>query len=267
MADLTDAEIDAAAGRSEAARAMNCEPSWPATIGNGSPGHLCDLSLSPVGEMIEADGFGESRIEIPGEATLFRTVDIPPEQVVLPLAPGPNIPAMTLLCAVLGTLGLPLLVLGLGTFFGLVGSGELKSATIGVMAAGLLGLPGAFLTAPALAALRDLLRGSPLLVLGGEGFRDVRLRHDVAWSEVERAQLAYVHKIGLSGVQLKLRRPIGARHNGFRFGAAPDLWRRGSDEVFISVLLLNIRRHILAHVITGLVRRHGGEVIPPDRSF
>ena len=42
---------------------------------------------------------------------------------------------------------------------------------------------------------------------------------------------------------------------------------RGPDEVYVPLLLLNVKPLTLAHVITTLVERHGSEVVPFDRPF
>lgn len=203
-------------------------------------------------------------MEVPGEVTLLRTVNIPPERVVLPLEAGPHIPGLLLVAGVFGVLGVPLLLGGLAALLGLVASGNLKSAMVGMLAGGLLGLPGTLFTGIALVSVSDLLRGSPLLVLDADGFRDIRLRHAIAWSDVRRARIVVLHNFGLSGVELRLRHPIGARHNGFRLGAILDFFRRQPDRVYVPVLLLNVKRHTITQAITTLVQRHGGEIVSPD---
>ena len=67
-----------------------------------------------------------------------------------------------------------------------------------------------------------------------------------------------------TGIRLRLRRSVNARHNPFRIGTAFTAWRRRPDELYVPVRL-TVRPHPLVHCIAALVRRHGGsvEIEPP----
>ena len=86
-------------------------------------------------------------------------------------------------------IGFPMLLAGLVGSLGQLASGELKQVAFAMVALSFLGVPGALFSGLAAMSLRDLLRGSPLLVIGADGFWDMRLRHAIVWSEVLRAQI------------------------------------------------------------------------------
>jgi hypothetical protein len=195
-------------------------------------------------------------IEEPAEPTFFDRYNPPPQRLALPLSAGPRfsialplagaIGALFLFPTVLVLIAAPTLVLGIR---------DVLLVTLGLPAIGAFGL---CLAAAALTALRDLVRGSPLLVLAEDTFVDTRtMRRPVLWSDVIHAKLTYTGG-GVGGVHLKFRRAVVAWQNPFRIGTLGFYWRRQPDELHVSVIGLDISPHKLAHGVVALVRRHGG---------
>ena len=111
--------------------------------------------------------------------------------------------------------------------------------------------------------LLDLTRISPPVLLTADGFYDRRaLDQMIPWSDIAEA---YAWRGGYTGIRLRLRRSVNARHNPFRIGTAFIAWRRRPDELYVPVRFLTVRPHPLVHCIAALVRRHGGsvEIEPP----
>jgi hypothetical protein len=202
------------------------------------------------------DGPTVATIEVPAEPTFFDRYNPPPQRLALPLSAGPRFSIALALAGAMGALFLFATVLVLIAAPTLaLGIRDALFVTLGLTAIGAFGV---CFTAAALAALRDLAKGSPLLVLAEHTLLDRRLmRRPVLWSDAIHATLTYTGG-GVGGVHLKFRRAVEARQNPFRVGTLGFYWRRQPDELHVSVIGLDISPHKLAHAVVALVRRHGG---------
>lgn len=139
----------------------------------------------------------------------------------------------------------------------LLGSHSLEKVTW-LVAVG--GLPcGLFLTAfgsvTAWNCLKDAMRPDPVLIVRENGIEDRCAEAVVPWSAVAQARIVYA-RASLNHVRLKLRTPIIAQQNQFRFGQ----WHRRPDVFCVPVIMLDVKPYVLAHVVATLVKAHGGEV-------
>jgi hypothetical protein len=113
--------------------------------------------------------------------------------------------------------------------------------------------------AAAWTSVRDAVRTGPVLIIRADGIEDRYAEVMVPWAEVVQARIVY-SRGSLNHVRLKLRAPISARQNPFRFRTPNGLWHRRLDVVRIPVVLLDVRPYTLAQVVATLVTTHGGEV-------
>lgn len=70
----------------------------------------------------------------------------------------------------------------------------------------------------------------------------------VPWAKVVQGRIAY-SRGSLNHVRLKLRTPISARQNPFRFGTPYGRWHRQLDVLRIPVVLLDVSPYTLAQVV------------------
>ena len=203
-------------------------------------------------------------VEFPGEPTLAAGSAVPPVRVRLPLEAGPRRGWLAVAAAATGLLAALWLFMAAGVLC--YGPASMPSAQAIVIA--VLMLPagaamGVFFGATAATCLLDLTRISPPVVLTADGLYDRRaLDQMIPWSDIAEA---YAWRGGYTGIRLRLRRSVNARHNPFRIGTAFIAWRRRPDELYVPVRFLTVRPHPLVHCIAALVRRHGGsvEIEPP----
>src|SRR5262249_48041250 len=107
----------------------------------------------------------------------------------------------------------------------------------------------------------DRRQTSPVIVLSCTGLYDRRLlARELPWSDIERATITY-GRGGISGVLLRLRKPLDAWHNPFRLGTLGFVLRRRSWGLYVGLMPLDEGGYRLAHCIARLVKRHGGEAV------
>jgi len=201
---------------------------------------------------------GETVIEIPGEPGFLKTVDLPPQFLPLPLKAGARFQP---LAALSGLLGLFLLFGAMMVLVGIPLTDQSIWAIAGMSAAGLFMAAAAIcFTGAALTAIVDDSRRYPVLVIDEPGIWDKRsVQAPLAWSDTAHAKVVYT-KVGVAGVQLKLRHTIEASHNPFRLGTLGFSWRRRPDELYVSVMGLDAKPRLLALAITTMVQRNGGAI-------
>ena len=201
-------------------------------------------------------------IEIPGETTLWKTVDIAPERVTLPFVAGPHVMGQSIAAGALLVAGLPTVAAAailLSQFLLLSGQAALVVFVIGV----LLGVIGAWLTTKGIVGILNLVRRSPLLVIDETGLWGARLRDPIRWTDIKRAKIIVRRKSGITGVSLRLRHPIAPRR-GFQFRGWLERFFGEPDLVYVPVTLLDRSRHTLSHAIIRMAEKHGAEIVPPD---
>lgn len=103
--------------------------------------------------------------------------------------------------------------------------------------------------------LKDAMRPDPVLIVRENGIEDRCAAAVVPWSAVAQARIVYARG-SLNHVRLKLRTPISARQNPFRFGQ----WHSRPDVLCVPLVLLDLKPHALAQVVAILVKAYGGEV-------
>lgn len=206
-------------------------------------------------------------IEVPGEPTLFRSFNIPPERVTLPLALHARVGWLMLVqLAAFLALALPLSPL---LFVPVALARDLLAAsTLGALFNVMLWTPLALVLvafaicpwAVVVTMILDAFRQGPVLILHEEGLMDRRSSGEfIRWSEMEHAKVLYT-QVGMSGVRLSLRRELLAGWNPFRPGTLGFVWRRKPHELYVPILFLDRREHMIGHAIAELVKRAGGKV-------
>jgi len=203
-------------------------------------------------------------VEFPGEPTLAAGSAVPPVRVRLPLEAGPRRVWLAVAAAGTGLLAALWLFMVAGVLFYAPASlPSLQAIVLWGLVLPASAVAGVFLAAMAATCLLDLTRISPPVVLTPDGLYDRRaLDEMIPWPDVAEA---YAWRGGYTGIRLRLRRDMEARHNPFRIGTAFIAWRRRPDELYVPVRFLTVRPHSLVHCIAALVRRHGGsvEIEPP----
>ena len=201
-------------------------------------------------------------VRIPDEPGLFKTTNLPSRTVRLPLTVGARLQPLVLVLS--GSLGTFLPLAAAMLFLAAPPRGGV--GTVAAMAVGLFSAAaGLCLAGVALTSIVDDSRQYPLLALDESGLLDWRsVSKSIAWSDIEHARITYI-KGGPGGVHLKLRQPVAARHNPFRFGTLGFVWRRRPDELHVPVVGLDFEPRLLAYTITAMVERNGGtaETKPP----
>jgi hypothetical protein len=200
-----------------------------------------------------------SYIEIPGEETFWKTVNLPPERIELPLEArarvGPVDWLLLLPIALLLTFGA--LLLTLGTIENLI-VGTFDWAALIVSPLSLL-IAGCFL-GPFLVLLGDSLSSRGYVRVSRLGIHDHRLTDQpVDWVDIAKAKLHYT-KGGFGAVELTLRHPLAARHNAFRLGTIGLSWRRHADQLHVPVLSMDVSDRRLALAIVTLAKTNGAEI-------
>ena len=118
---------------------------------------------------------------------------------------------------------------------------------------------GAFFAGVVLACLADFSHQGPLLTIDDDGIIDIRTSATrIAWDDIARARIIHL-RTGIGGVHLRLKRPGRFSYNPFRLGTMAATLRRRPDEVYMSLALLSLPAHMLAHATIAMVRAHGGE--------
>jgi hypothetical protein len=195
------------------------------------------------------DGF----VEIAGDPTLTKTVVLP-LRVRLPLE-GEMRSGLFWFCVFgwFGILGLVIMFVALTLF--LAEPTSPFSVVFGIC----IGAVAFLFIANTVLYWIDLARPPPMLVLDASGICDRRAtRQPVAWADVARGRIIFARG-DITGMLFSLRRPVVARRNPFRVGAAHYLFRRGADTLVVPLAFFRNRRTI-AYVAMALVRRHGGDV-------
>lgn len=130
----------------------------------------------------------------------------------------------------------------------------------------LLGLTASLMTGfcflgTTFSCVAEALCHSPRLVIEPAKIRDGRSRVSFPWSSV--ASVRPLHgRVGITALRFELKAPIAARHNPFLPGFPNLFWRRKPNELHIPVVGLDVGQDALAATVIGLVRHHGGAVLP-----
>lgn len=196
-------------------------------------------------------------VEVRGEPGLFKTTDLPSEEISLPMALGTSrwLPWAGLSIGVIGLLLAPTMLALLYPMPADFGFGTKIYVTV-MCVVGTAG--GWWFLAVAFTAFADAFRRGPLLYLDDLSLWDKRAtRMPLAWTDIKHAAVRF-DRSGAGGVHFKLRRAVQARHNLFRIGTLFPMWRQEPDELYVSVRFLSLKPRTIALVITEMVNRNGG---------
>jgi hypothetical protein len=195
-------------------------------------------------------------LQIPAEPSLFRTTDLPAEEIRLPMTldAAAWLPWAGVALGVFGPIFLLAGWLLLGSPPNVGFGTKVMLASFGVVFAAV----GLCSIGAALTAFTDAHRRGSLLVLSDASLWDRRsIAAPLAWADIGYAKVEYTRG-GVAGVRLKLRRTVEACHNPFRLGTLGFSWWRRPDELHVSVMGLRQKPRIIALVIVEMVLRNGG---------
>lgn len=201
-------------------------------------------------------------IEIPGEETLLKTVNIPPVEVTLPLEAGAKLgwfgwgllmPVSAVVGGGASALVLSFLMEPPATYTLLKSLGWL---IIGLLTSALVvGFVGAFVT-----LIVDRILIGRCLLINSDSFTDLRAsRTAFQFKDVLRAQ-AMMSRGGVAAVRLSFRSRVDVRHNPLRLGTIMFPWRHNQNELHLPLLGLTVRARTLALVILKLAKAHGASI-------
>jgi hypothetical protein len=202
-----------------------------------------------------------SHIEIPGPFTFFRTHDVPPVRIGLPLVVSANISRILLRIVIYGIAGV--VCLGLAGLMGTLLVTDARFLAFRPVIA-LVSFSGVGLLCIALVVryLRLARHPTDQLVITASGLHDARQDAEIAWSNV-RAMRLKVGRNAWSHVTLDLNDPI--RHRVTLTDPRPRMPGMVTEtRIDVPLQMLQERPYVLAHTIGVLVRQHGGTV--PDIS-
>lgn len=202
-----------------------------------------------------------SYIEIPGPFTFFRTHDVPPLRIALPLVVSADISRILLRIVIYGFAGV--ICLGLAALMGtlLVTDARFLAFRPVIALASFSGI-GLLCIGHVLRYLRLACHPTNQLVITASGLRDARQDVEIAWSDV-RAMHLKIGKNAWSHVTLDLKRPI--RHRVTLTDPRPRMPGMVTEaRIDVPLQMLQERPYVLTHAIGVLIRQHGGTV--PDIS-
>jgi hypothetical protein len=200
-------------------------------------------------------------IEIPGETTLWKTVDVPPERIDFPFVAGPHVVGQSIGAVACLVVGLPSL-LAAAVLLLQFRFAEGAMIAVPLVVGPLMGLLGLLLTERGFDSIMNLIRRSPLLVVDEIGLWGKRLRQPIRWTDIKRAKIIVRPKSGITGVSIRLRYPVAARRR-FKFGDWLEHFFGEPDLVYVPVTLLDRSRHTLSQAIIRMAEKHGAEIVPP----
>jgi hypothetical protein len=204
-----------------------------------------------------------NKLIVPGEVSFWKSWNVPPIEIELPLAVHASRPialALAALCGAFAALWITLVAV-------LAYGGIRVSVTLSSGEALLSGALVIFMFVLAVLKLllainwlRDAFRSGPTLVINPEGIQDRRGDCFIAWKNVSSASiLRPVSDLVRESVKLSLRSPIMSRPNRYNLGF-PIPPRGSSDQFLVRLSLLSMPAPTLAKVIVELVKLHDGEV-------
>jgi hypothetical protein len=195
---------------------------------------------------------GDSHVEIPGRATFWRTVGLPPIRIDLPLESEMRVGfGVFLSYLVVSVFGGMLVIAGIW----ILASGASVTVTLSALGAVLLGV---FALIGAGSYFVDLARKGPHLIMDAEGIRDRRVLHSkLRWSEIDEAICQSGKFTDYSALSIRARRPILANRNPLRLSGLIHIVRRRPDVLFIPLDGFRNNR-FLGETALAMVRRHGG---------
>jgi hypothetical protein len=200
-----------------------------------------------------------SYIEIPGEETFWKTVNLAPERIELPLEARARVGLYGWFLLLPGAL---LITLGAVLFgWGVIENLMIGKVDISILVnwAGFTAMAVGFLC-PFLVLVSDSLSARCYLRLSQQGIEDRRLlAQRIDWTDIAKAKLRYT-KGGVAAVELTLRHPLAARHNPFRLGAIGFSWRRRADQLHVPLLCMDVSDRRLALAILTLAKTNGAEI-------
>ncbi|MGC5778831.1 hypothetical protein [Methylobacterium sp. NFXW15] len=194
-------------------------------------------------------------VTIPGPYKFFRTYDVPPIEVPLPMVVAADVPTLVLKAVVAGLAGIISLFLGTVLFWLILTSDRLWQLSSVITLVCLLG-SSAVCVAFTFKCVRLAQDPQAQLEITAEDVFDRRQDARVAWSNV-RHMSTISNKQGWSVIRLRLHAPVQRRP------VVPHLYlglsSLYSDDRFdIAIRMLDARPYILVHTMAALVRMHGG---------
>ncbi len=196
-------------------------------------------------------------IEIPGEATLWKTAGISLQRVELPLRVKARLSHFSFM-GLLIYVPLSVFILHLFWLIRFSENGE-SIGVIPFIIMSLLSSVGLLILCGSAIFLNDLVRGRTLIVVNREGIHDYRLTDNrISWNDVCEAKID-CHK-GIFVVRLVLNHAPSLRYNPLRFGYFGYSWFYKPNILPIKALSIGPDGYCLAAVIARLVQRHGGRL-------
>lgn len=210
--------------------------------------------------MSDPSAVGNDLLEIPGPTTAWKTYDIPPIHVQLPVHARAIKSWLFDVMFLLGAMFFSVAIVPLIEVF-LFSRTEYLIYIFAVMLSISISLYP-FRVSAVLAA--DSAREGPALILSVDSWRDSRqFSEAVSWDQVAAIKIRHLGGLygtkGFSLARLKLRTPITAQRNFFRPGGLTS-WRSRGQEVDVLISELNEDSWVIGQVMAVLVKRHGGQV-------
>jgi len=165
-------------------------------------------------------------IQVPGEPTMWRTHDVSPVYVQIPLLVfvrrGPMLAFATFMAllsaaCILGTISLAIEIVSNTISFSTI------PVALGLIISLTMSVYGPCIT---LTSLSDASRTSPSLILENGDVHDLRTDSRIPWSNVDRIRLLHTRGGGVSGAVLKLHDPVSSTWNPFRIGSSGSCCER-----------------------------------------
>jgi hypothetical protein len=195
------------------------------------------------------------QISIPGPFKFFKTHDVPPIDVELPMTVSAR---RTMLVA----FGIFSIVFGISCL--LIAAGIAQTALFGTLKSGVRQsippfaiclLVGLWFTAFSITCINIARRARGVLQIQSDGVWDQMQDVFVDWDNVTHAAFK-TDRSGLAAVALDLQRPVKRRVSWFDYTTFPRLSL--VHRITIPIKMMDKEPYVIAHTIAALVRHHGG---------
>jgi hypothetical protein len=195
------------------------------------------------------------QISIPGPFKFFKTHDVPPIDVKLPLIVSAR-------RNMLAAFGIFSILFGMSCL--LIAAGIAQAALFGTLKRGvpqsilpfaMCLLVGLWFTAFSITCMNIARRAQEILKIQSDGVRDEMQDVFVDWSNVTHAAFK-TDRSGLAAVTLDLRQPVKRGVSWFDYTTFPRLSL--VNRVTIPIKMMDEQPYVIAHTMAALVRHHGG---------
>ena len=201
-------------------------------------------------------------LEIPGEATFWKTYDIAPLSVLLPIDARARV-GWAVWC-LLAPLSLLMVFATCAVLWSLLHESHeshrvaqfIRDLGLFLLVAPIaIGFAGMFTT-----ALLDRFWVGHCLCIMPDGLVDRRASSQVfKFSDIVRAEMM-VSRGGVAAIRLHFRSPVTVQHNPFRMGTLTFRLRSGKHDLHVPLLGLDQDPRTLAFAILKLAKAHGASV-------